>query len=78
MPVPSPCVGICVVTANRVCMGCQRTLDEISSWPQASDAWRQQVIERARQRARIATDDPATDDPAPVQSVARAVDGWIR
>lgn len=73
MPVPSPCVGICVVTAERVCMGCQRTLDEISSWSTASDAWRQEVIERARQRAGV-----ANVDSAPVESVARAVDGWTR
>lgn len=54
-------------------MGCQRTLDEISSWSTASDAWRQEVIERARQRAGV-----ANVDSAPVESVARAVDGWTR
>lgn len=30
--VPSPCVGICCPDENDVCMGCFRTMTEISQW----------------------------------------------
>jgi hypothetical protein len=45
--VPSPCISICQMDANqRLCTGCYRTIDEITSWGTASDAskraiWRQ-------------------------------------
>lgn len=33
MPVPSPCISVCVMDAERGwCTGCQRTLDEIAVW----------------------------------------------
>lgn len=33
----SPCVGLCVCDENDVCIGCKRSLDEISSWTRLSD-----------------------------------------
>lgn len=41
--VASPCVKLCVVHPEaRICVGCNRTIDEISSWsrmtPEARDA----------------------------------------
>lgn len=36
--VPSPCVGICRMSAvTGRCEGCHRTLDEITAWSRASD-----------------------------------------
>jgi hypothetical protein len=51
MSVRSPCVGICVITGNRICIGCHRTLEEISAWPTASHAERTEILARSRQRA---------------------------
>ena len=31
-PVESPCIGVCTVGENSMCMGCFRTLDEIANW----------------------------------------------
>ena len=31
--VPSPCTGVCVLdSTRRVCLGCKRTLGEITAW----------------------------------------------
>lgn len=30
--VPSPCVGICCPDERDVCMGCLRTMEEITRW----------------------------------------------
>lgn len=37
--VPSPCISVCRLDEQRKqCMGCLRTLDEISAWGRMSDA----------------------------------------
>lgn len=41
----SPCVGICTLDEAEVCLGCQRTLDEIAGW---------EDLEAAQQRAILA------------------------
>lgn len=28
----SPCVGLCRLNAEKICIGCFRTIDEISRW----------------------------------------------
>ncbi len=50
-PVPqglpaSPCVGICSVGSNGVCVGCLRTLDEIARWRSMGEAERGAVWRR--------------------------------
>ena len=42
-PVPSPCVDICRLNAEGLCVGCRRTLGEISEWPHATDARRLEI-----------------------------------
>lgn len=45
--VASPCVGVCALdAAGQLCVGCGRTLDEITAWSRASDAWRAQCVAR--------------------------------
>jgi predicted Fe-S protein YdhL (DUF1289 family) len=37
-PVPSPCVSLCKMDAERrYCMGCLRTIEEIVNWSKADD-----------------------------------------
>lgn len=31
-PVPSPCVRVCTLNDDDVCIGCKRTVDEIKAW----------------------------------------------
>ncbi|MDB5758495.1 MAG: hypothetical protein JWM30_1784 [Burkholderia sp.] len=43
-PVPSPCINICQMDAKTgLCVGCQRTIDEIVGWSAASDDERRMV-----------------------------------
>jgi predicted Fe-S protein YdhL (DUF1289 family) len=42
--VPSPCVDICRLNAEGLCVGCRRTLGEIAEWPHASDARRREIV----------------------------------
>ena len=50
-PVPSPCVSLCKMDAERrYCMGCLRTIDEIRCWREADDATKRAVWGLIRQR----------------------------
>jgi uncharacterized protein len=42
--VPSPCVEICRLNAQGLCVGCRRTLSEIAEWSHASDARRLEIL----------------------------------
>lgn len=48
--VASPCVRNCCLDENDICMGCFRSLDEITGWGQAADSQRHEILERARRR----------------------------
>jgi predicted Fe-S protein YdhL (DUF1289 family) len=48
--VVSPCVKICQLNAQRVCVGCGRTADEIAEWLAASDARRAAIRQAASAR----------------------------
>ncbi|MDM7857927.1 DUF1289 domain-containing protein [Thiopseudomonas acetoxidans] len=50
-PVPSPCVSICALDDNEVCIGCQRTGDEIIRWGKMDNNERRAVLARLTQRA---------------------------
>lgn len=55
--IESPCVKICVIHPEaRLCVGCYRTIDEISSWSRmAPDARRAVMAELPDRAGRIAT-----------------------
>ena len=58
--VPSPCVDICRLDAQGLCVGCRRTIDEITEWPRASEARRREIRRELQQRTPVAsTQDPA-------------------
>lgn len=48
--VDSPCVRNCSLDEQRICRGCFRHLDEIMSWPDASEALRRDILERVAAR----------------------------
>lgn len=52
-PVASPCVSICALDEQDICIGCQRTALEITCWGQMSDDERREVLRRSDERARI-------------------------
>lgn len=43
--VESPCVKLCVIhPEERICVGCMRSIDEISHWSRLSPAARAEII----------------------------------
>ena len=51
-PVASPCVRLCTLDEDDICIGCWRTLDEICAWGSAGNNRRREILERAAERAR--------------------------
>ncbi|HEY8123842.1 MAG TPA: DUF1289 domain-containing protein [Methylocystis sp.] len=50
--VDSPCLKICELDQDGVCVGCGRTRAEIAGWISMSDAQKAQVVELADKRQR--------------------------
>ena len=53
-PVKSPCVSICALDDQDICIGCQRTAAEITRWGRMDNAERRLVLERCAERTRAA------------------------
>ncbi|MFF7706933.1 DUF1289 domain-containing protein [Pseudomonas sp. NPDC007930] len=51
-PVRSPCVSVCALDEHDLCIGCQRSADEITRWGRMSNDERRQVLAKAHERAR--------------------------
>lgn len=51
-PVKSPCISLCALDLNDICMGCQRSADEIRRWGTMTNQQRREVLDRLEQRAR--------------------------
>lgn len=53
-PVASPCVAVCALDEQNICIGCQRTAEEITRWGRMSNDERRLVLQRCHARARAA------------------------
>ncbi|WP_299180103.1 DUF1289 domain-containing protein [uncultured Neptuniibacter sp.] len=49
-PVPNPCVGVCALDENDLCIACQRSGIEIAEWGVYSNEDKRQVWEKIKQR----------------------------
>ena len=49
-PVISPCVGVCELNSDEICLGCGRSLQDVADWSAADEATRAQIVRQARQR----------------------------
>ena len=49
----SPCVGICRLDADSVCVGCARSIGEIAEWGQATAARKRAIVEAASRRVAV-------------------------
>lgn len=47
---PSPCISICALDEQDVCIGCYRSAAEITDWSMASDEEKRAILDRARER----------------------------
>jgi predicted Fe-S protein YdhL (DUF1289 family) len=43
-PIASPCLNVCKIKDN-VCIGCHRTLEQISNWTKMSDEERKKIMQ---------------------------------
>ncbi len=46
----SPCVRICCLDEHNVCLGCFRTLEEITRWGGSDDGERRAILAATRKR----------------------------
>lgn len=46
--VKSPCILVCELNANKICIGCKRTSEEISNWSKYSNKQKLEVINRIK------------------------------
>ena len=57
-PLASPCIGVCTINPDdQTCVGCFRTLTEISNWPSLDNAGRHELLEALRVRRALAGED---------------------
>ena len=56
--VTSPCVNICALDEQDICVGCYRSAAEITAWTSLSEEDRRDVVRRAEQRYREAWGSP--------------------
>lgn len=50
--IQSPCINICVVHPEaRICTGCYRSIDEITSWSKMSNEARAEIMQELPTRA---------------------------
>lgn len=48
--IDTPCEQVCKLNQNQICIGCGRSIEEITSWRYLSVAEKQQVSELAKVR----------------------------
>lgn len=48
--VASPCVNVCKLDQNDICLGCYRSLEEIRQWSKSDNEGKAAIVERAEQR----------------------------
>jgi hypothetical protein len=51
-PVASPCVHVCALDEEDVCIGCQRTVAEITRWSLMDNNERRAVLGQCHERAK--------------------------
>ena len=50
--IQSPCIKICQLDQDAICIGCYRSAIEIGAWGQADDNTQQAILQAAQQRQR--------------------------
>lgn len=53
-PIPSPCIAVCALDEDDICIGCYRSGDEITDWFMACDEQKREILRRCDERRRAA------------------------
>lgn len=48
--VHSPCVRLCVLDKHRMCVGCHRSMDEITRWSRCDEAEKRAIVAASLKR----------------------------
>ncbi|RIZ69129.1 MAG: DUF1289 domain-containing protein [Methylococcales bacterium] len=48
--IPSPCMGQCLLNMNNICIGCFRTIHEITVWSEVDDETRNVFLNNIESR----------------------------
>lgn len=51
----SPCISVCVLNAEDICMGCYRSADEVTDWFIASAEEKTRILQRSQKRMEAAS-----------------------
>ena len=51
-PLQSPCISVCSLDEKDVCIGCHRSVTEITAWARMDNDQRRAVLLRCRERSR--------------------------
>ena len=51
----SPCVSVCLLDDEDICVGCYRSADEITDWFMADAEGKREILARASKRMEAAT-----------------------
>lgn len=54
--IQSPCVMICTLDENDICVGCLRSLEEIGRWPDADMDERIEILDKITVRCKSIAD----------------------
>ncbi len=54
--VKSPCVSVCALDENDLCMGCFRSTQEITDWSSYDDERKREVVRLANERCKARYD----------------------
>lgn len=52
LPVRSPCIGVCQLDDQQLCIACHRHIDEIAQWSGLNRVQRLEVLDRIKERRR--------------------------
>ncbi|WP_459990350.1 DUF1289 domain-containing protein [Methylosoma difficile] len=52
-PIVSPCVRLCCLDNNDICMGCFRSISEITGWASANEQTRRTYLAKSEQRRKL-------------------------
>ena len=51
----SPCISVCVLDTNDICMGCYRSATEVTDWFMASAEEKREILKLAHKRMELST-----------------------
>jgi predicted Fe-S protein YdhL (DUF1289 family) len=61
MDIKSPCISLCQVNEEGVCIGCKRTLEEISEWSIMSNYEKKCILEGIKFREMTGCNSPESN-----------------